>query len=405
VKTTIDWPRRFSKLQVFSRQDRVGTLVHESQYVFGYSESAPRPCSLTMPVRIESYVRGALHPVFEMNLPEGFLRRYISERLIRYTKVNDMLFLALQGDRGIGHLNYRSGLDFGQAEAVSMDELLTARRGEGLFTYLLDRYGLTHTLSGMQPKLLVQTDRTTLSYPNCIVKTEDAEFPGLVTNEYLCMSLARECGLAVPDHYLSSGRDLFIIDRFDVVRNQKLGFEDFCSLMGLPGEDRYSRSYETASKVLNAYRLPQPDFKLFFRQIVFSCAIGNGDAHLKNFGLLYDPTSTEIRPRLSPVYDLTCTLAYEHLDKQLALTLNGRRDFPNKTGLMAFGRTLGIRNPGAIVDEVVALIRDGLTHHDLADEVPELIKIIDRQAGYTGSESASGVCVPARQRSKRKKYR
>ncbi|HET8905067.1 MAG TPA: type II toxin-antitoxin system HipA family toxin [Saccharospirillum sp.] len=404
MKTTIDWPKRFTELQVFSQQERVGTLVHDSQYVFGYSESAPRPCSLTMPVRIESYVNGALHPAFEMNLPEGFLRRYISERLVRYTKVNDMLFLALQGDRGIGHLNYRSGLDFGQADMVSMNDLLTTQRGEGLFAYLLERYGLTHTLSGMQPKLLVKTDRTTLSYPNCIVKTGDAEFPGLVTNEYLCMSLARDCGLAVPDHYLSAGRDLFIIDRFDMAGDKKLGFEDFCSLMGLSGEDRYSRSYETAVKVLSLYRLPKPDFELFFRQLVFSCAIGNGDAHLKNFGLLYDPTDTVSRPRLSPVYDLTCTLAYEHLDRQLALSMNARREFPDKTGLMTFGRKLGIRNPGALVDEVVTLIRDGLKHHALAEEVPELVKIIDRQAGFTGSESATGIHVPARQRTKRKKF-
>jgi serine/threonine-protein kinase HipA len=41
--------------------------------------------------------------------------------------------------------------------------------------------------------------------------------------------------------------------------------------------------------------------------VALSCVVGNGDAHLKNFGLLYtDPTTSNCR--LAPVFDVKCSL-------------------------------------------------------------------------------------------------
>ncbi|HIE06818.1 MAG TPA: hypothetical protein EYP64_02100, partial [Desulfarculaceae bacterium] len=34
-------------------------------------------------------------------------------------------------------------------------------------------------------------------------------------------------------------------------------------------------------------RLPAKDLELFFRLLVLSMAVGNGDAHKKNFSLIY----------------------------------------------------------------------------------------------------------------------
>jgi len=387
----IVWPKRFDTLGILSNDSPIGMLTHDSQYVFSYDSDSLISCSLTMPVQNRSFNQGHLHPAFEMNLPEGFLRRYISQRLLRHTKVNDMLFLALQGDRGIGHLSYKSEMDFGQAQPMAFQDLLTTPMGEGLFEYLLDRYGLTHTLSGMQPKLLVDTDRSTMAYPNCIVKTGDTDFPDLPVNEFVCMQLARHVGIDVPDHHLSDDRNLFVIDRFDLADGRKLAFEDFCSLMGKQGQDRYDSSYESAAKVLTLYGALPADIRKYFERVVFCVCIGNGDAHLKNFGLLYDPLEKQPRPRLAPAYDLTCTLYYDHLDKDLALKLNQEKRFPNKTTLVQFGTKLGIRQPALIFEEIHQKVTEGLGTIDVLQDYPDLYKIISDQLSITGVESATGL--------------
>ena len=45
-----------------------------------------------MKVRDDAYNHGTAHPIFSQNLPEGFVRRYISEKLARYGKVMICIF-------------------------------------------------------------------------------------------------------------------------------------------------------------------------------------------------------------------------------------------------------------------------------------------------------------------------
>ena len=63
--------------------------------------------------------------------------------------------------------------------------------------------------------------------------------------------------------------------------------------------------------------------------------MGNGDAHLKNFGLLYsEPTQRDAR--LAPAYDIVNTTAYIPEDV-LALDLVGNKSlFASRQGLLEF---------------------------------------------------------------------
>jgi len=63
------------QLHVSTPQGDAGELSHEqSRYLFGYGPAtAAAAVSLTMPVRKAQYSYDQLHPVFQMNLPEGFL--------------------------------------------------------------------------------------------------------------------------------------------------------------------------------------------------------------------------------------------------------------------------------------------------------------------------------------------
>jgi serine/threonine-protein kinase HipA len=74
-----------------------------------------------------------------------------------------------------------------------------------------------------------------------IIKTEDARYPGLSANEWMCLSAARCAGLAVPQFDLSADGQLLVLDRFDILADgTRLGFEDMVAIMQLRVRDRLS---------------------------------------------------------------------------------------------------------------------------------------------------------------------
>ena len=84
--------------------------------------------------------------------------------------------------------------------------------------------------------------------------------------------------------------------------------------------------------------------KLFIL-IALNCALRNGDAHLKNFGIVYDDVQGEAR--LAPVYDLVTTSFYIAKDS-LALTLNGSTKWPTAKELRKLGETRAGGTPAKI---------------------------------------------------------
>ena len=187
-----NWPEKISTVQVHTPAGAAGTLSFEQgSYAFSYHDSHQEAVSLTMPHKVASYNSGCLHPVFQMNIPEGYVRERLSEKLRRYAKVNDMLFLALQQDRGIGRLTYQSDLILTSDSHDSLETLVNWDHREKAFDYLLNKYLLnTSAISGVQPKLLVNTATTTekgtLVEPELIVKTGGDDYEHLAFNEYVC---------------------------------------------------------------------------------------------------------------------------------------------------------------------------------------------------------------------------
>ncbi|WP_190278629.1 HipA domain-containing protein [Achromobacter insolitus] len=81
---------------------------------------------------------------------------------------------------------------------------------------------------------------------------------------------------------------------------------------------------------------------------MLAATIRNGDAHLKNFGLLYEPGQS---PRLSPVYDMLTMAAYAPRDNfgdandGMALTLGGTKSWPTADALKLLGKVCDISKP------------------------------------------------------------
>lgn len=82
----------------------------------------------------------------------------------------------------------------------------------------------------------------------------------------------------------------------------------------------------------------QNDLKVFFKSLLVTCVLRNGDAHMKNFTLLHQRQHNQDEPRvwLSPAYDICTTNAYLAQD-MLALTLAGSKRHPTLNKVRSFG--------------------------------------------------------------------
>jgi serine/threonine-protein kinase HipA len=164
-----------------------------------------------------------------------------------------------------------------------------------------------------------------------------------------------------------------VIDRFDLrMDGTYRGFEDFCALNARRTDEKYRGSYETQvmkrfGQFANSTHVNEDTEKLFVL-IALNCALRNGDAHLKNFGIVYDDIQGEAR--LAPVYDLVTTSMYLPKDS-LALTLNGSTRWPTAKELRRLGETRAGGTP-AKIRQILERIADAI--RETAKEVHSYTK-------------------------------
>jgi serine/threonine-protein kinase HipA len=154
-----------------------------------------------------------------------------------------------------------------------------------------------------------------------IGKLPDARHPDLPRQEYAMNLFARDVGIDTPESHLVH-RDLidvpdeawpgaeeyaFLVKRFD--RGEDRGpihIEDFAQVRSLPPEKKYQGTFETVASFI--YRnSDEASLGEFARRLAFFVLIGNDDAHLKNWSLIYPD---RFRARLSPSYDIVATENY-----------------------------------------------------------------------------------------------
>lgn len=394
------------RLSVSVPEGQAGSLIRSTErFHFRYSaEAAPaQAIAYGMPVRAEEYVTPGLMPIFQMNMPEGFLLEQIRYRLAKTTRIDPMLLLSITGvNDPIGRVAVEAPEGLAQlirgdnpSRGERLDEILAWDGAEDLFAQLVEKYVLRSGISGVQPKLLVPQieQKATASTSELIIKSEGREFPKLAINEFLCMSVAREAGLEVPEFYLSDNHALFVMQRFDRNAGRQLGFEDMAVLTGRGTDQKYQGSYEMLARGVRMYCPPegvQASLEALYRSVVVSCVVGNGDAHLKNFGLLYShPEANDAR--LAPAYDIVNTTGYIPEDS-LALTLDGNKSlFASRLGLLSFARTCEVANPAAVIEQTLAAVERVMAQHQqLVDAAPQVAKAITRSADQFESTFGRG---------------
>jgi serine/threonine-protein kinase HipA len=325
-------------MKVIVNTTQAGTLTEENgEYVFTYSASRNDDfISLTMPVRAKSYLNDQLHPIFEMHLPEGYLLSIIKKHFAKLVRSDDFGLLSIMAPNVKARVHFDDNNP--PADAYELDALLHSDN-DNLFNELVTKFALRSSLSGVQPKVLAAIDdKATLSTQDYIVKSWGDDYPHLAMNEYFCMQVVKRAGVPVAPFYLSDDRKLFIMKRFDIKDDNTnyLGFEDMCVLQAKQRDDKYNGTYEQIAKTIKTFVTPKLRYKAltqFFKMIVINHLVQNGDAHLKNFALLYD---TVDHIDLAPAYDVVSTTVYIKNDIP-ALNLLGSKKWWSKKYILKFG--------------------------------------------------------------------
>lgn len=382
---------------VHTPQGLAGRVLRDGTgFLFSFDPAAGADTApaLGMPLRARPYAHPVLHPVFQMNLPEGYVLEQLRQRLSKSTGMDPLLLLTVIGAQApIGRLSFTlPGQGMGapvQGEALAT--LLASREGSrDLFARLVDQYLLRSGLSGVQPKVLVPEAlspefKAALPMQELIVKSGLGEYPGLALNEFICMSIARRAGLPVPEFHLSRDRDLFVMRRFDrPPGGAVLGFEDMLVLAGREPARKYEGSYELVLRLLRLYCSPEhlgAARRQLFDMVALSCILGNGDAHMKNFGVLYDGVPGAVR--MAPAYDIVCTRLYLPED-HLALDLAGHRSFfAARQGLLDFGAQCDLpkaRVAARLLELAQAALQTLDELAELVDRLPGLRPVIEAEA-------------------------
>lgn len=344
--------------------------------------------SLTMHVRREPWIwDDVLHPVFQMNLPEGYLLQVLQERFGPHIGASPTALLSVIGRNMIGRVQvapHGANLDE-PAKAVDVAALLQGDNSEEAFAELVRQHA-TSGVSGVVPKFLEDSapvnlgahTKATLLTRRYIIKGSSRLLPFVSLNEHLCMNVAGRVMPAAKTEISEDGRAL-VVHRFDVDEAGQLhfGMEDFCALLGLRPAAKYETTWERIARAVRDHvasdRRPEV-FHQMATALLLSYALRNADFHAKNLALLYTGLADA---HLAPAYDMITTVAYpEYADNPPAIAFMGRKTWgPGKSLKDFIAATFGLppREQAAIVERI---------GDAMADVGPQVRDAMKRHAGF-----------------------
>lgn len=276
--------------------------------------------------------RGELPPFFAGLLPEGALRRRLAATRKDPRDMDDFGVLAAAGEDLPGAV---------QVKPADLDKLTATARAFGV-TGGADKLDIgvpeqaaegAASLSGVQDKLALSSAHNGQRYcmpakgtlSDLVAKLPAKGDDSQIFNEYACMQLAAHAGVNIAQCRTApmremAGRDELVaalgpathflaVDRFDRGPGSAVHMEDACQLLRLMPNQKYAgREYFVRLvQVLNRFSTRGiEDVRQFFIRQVVNTLLGNSDAHLKNFSVLYH---NGVMPELSPAYDIVCVAA------------------------------------------------------------------------------------------------
>jgi len=285
-----------------------------------------------------------LHPSLSNLLPEGSLRELIAQSLKVHVD-NEFYLFSYLGEDLPGAL-IATPMDPGDLP----DSVLSTHGKAKAVKFEKPGFENRFSLAGVQMKFSMKEKdgRYNLAkgdeLGDWIIKTPSTRHSHVPLNEYTAMSLASLAGIDIPDIKLVDLDKLdnlppinlpeetqaFAIRRFDRDGPRRVHMEDFAQiLVKYPHEKYNSANYEQIGRVVYEYSGDGlADAQQFARRLLVNILLANGDAHLKNWSLIYPD---QITPRLSPAYDIVTTRVYIENESEFALNLGKNKRWYSST--------------------------------------------------------------------------
>lgn len=248
--------------------------------------------------------------------------------------------------------------------------------------------GYRASLGGMQLKFSAhRRDHVTLpahgELSEWILKLPASDHPRLPAWEAAALSWANAVGFDVPEHHVEpisrvsglpddvqrSVSSCLVVRRFDRPGGeQRVHMEEAASILGVHPEAKYGPPHNLTNVGRAVRQFAGAEAaSLFVERVVFDAVMGNGDAHLKNWALLFPDGYSA---RLAPVYDLVPTTVFLG-DTDLALPLHGSRaprpDQVRPHEVRDFARRIGLE-PESVVARAADLVHRAVASFDAAVE-------------------------------------
>ena len=348
--------------------------------------------SLTMPVRLESYVwYDQLPPVLQMNLPEGYLLQVLQEQFGPHVGASPIALLSVIGRNMVGRVQVAAvgaTLD-APAQPIEVAALLKGDNSEAAFAALV-RAHASSGVSGVVPKFLdaqqepdtanalAAHNKASLITRRHIIKGASAKLPFVALNEHLCMQVVARVMPAARTQVSDDGQAL-VVHRFDVDEHGQphWGMEDFCCLLGLRPAAKYDTTWERMARAVRD-QVPGPQRlhtnRLLATQLLLTYALRNADCHAKNMALRY---TSRADVHLAPAYDVLTTSVYAgYQHNPPAIEFMGKKTWsPGKNLPRFIAATFGIQPKEQAL--MVQAISDAV-----ADVAPQVRQAMVQHAGF-----------------------
>lgn len=336
---------------VWLYDQRVGTLNQRGDYTwFNFSGDYlgdPDRSVLGLVFEEDLYARHAsalrLPPWFSNLLPEGHLRDWVAlDRGVSADREMELLAQVGQDLPGAVRVLAEDDCPEEASEPPQNPPVVLDDTADGD-----EQFRFRFSLAGVGLKFSMLREGERLTLPafgqggDWIVKLPDLAYVDVPRNEFAMMSLGRAAGLDVPECMLvqkdqilnlpdgvwnSVEQAAYAVRRFDRDHHRNLiHIEDFAQVRNVYPGRKYQGNLETVAALIYRQR-DDAALQEFARRVAFNVLISNGDAHLKNWSLIYRDRRI---PTLSPAYDLVSTSGYMEKGgvEDLGLKFGGSRRF------------------------------------------------------------------------------
>ena len=299
-----------------------------------------------------------LAPVFSNLLPEGALRDWMAHSLKVHFD-NEFPLMVHMGKNLPGALLAapisagnvpKWALDHReQVEAVQVDVELS--QGKFSLAGVQMKFSSVKNTDG---RYNIGQDANSNSW---IIKTPSTIHKYVPYNEYTAMRLAEFVGVDIPeiklveliqldnlpDIQLPNEVHAYAIKRFDRQEGQRVHTEDFAQVFQVYSHEKYQKfNYEQIANALYQFGSQGlKDVQQMARRLLVNILLANGDAHLKNWSLIYQDSN---RPMLSPAYDIVSTLPYVEGEQEFALNMAKNKNWyqADMASFEAWAKRIGV---------------------------------------------------------------